>query len=243
VSALLAVAGLTKSFGGIRALDDCSFEVAEGSVSALIGPNGSGKTTAFNVITGYQPADAGRLTFRGRAVRRPDPCRLQRLGLARTFQQARVFPGLSVLENVVLGRGQPWHALLGRRVSYPDRRRAEALLDEFGLAAHADAPAGRLSYGQRKLLEFASVLMADPVLVLLDEPTAGINPIMVETMERHIRRRHDQGVTFLIVEHEMQFVMRLCDPVIVLDRGRPIACDAPGEVQNDPRVLDAYLGD
>jgi neutral amino acid transport system ATP-binding protein len=243
LSALLAAEGLTKSFGGIRALDECSFEIAEGSVSALIGPNGSGKTTAFNVITGYQPADAGRLTFRGRAVQHPDPCRLQRLGLARTFQQARIFPGLSVLENVVLGRNQSWHALLRRRVSGPDRQRAEDLLDEFGLAAHAGMPAGRLSYGQRKLLEFASVLMAEPVLVLLDEPAAGINPIMVKTMEDHIRRRHAQGVTFLIVEHEMQFVMRLCDPVIVLDRGRPIACDAPGEVQNDPRVLDAYLGD
>jgi ABC-type branched-subunit amino acid transport system ATPase component len=243
LSALLAVEGLTKSFGGVRALDECRFEIAEGSVSALIGPNGSGKTTAFNVITGYQPADAGSLTFRGRAVRRPDPCRLQRLGVARTFQQARIFPGLSALENVVLGRNQPWHALLRQRVSGADRRRAEDLLDEFGLAAHAAMPAARLSYGQRKLLEFASVLMAEPVLVLLDEPTAGINPIMIKTMEDHIRRRHAQGVTFLIVGHEMQFVMSLCDPIIVLDRGRTIACDAPGAVQNDSRVLDAYLGD
>jgi ABC-type branched-subunit amino acid transport system ATPase component len=243
MTTLLAVEGLTKSFGGIRALDECSFEIAEGSVGALIGPNGSGKTTAFNMITGYQPADAGRLTFRGRPVRHPDPCRLQRLGLARTFQQARIFSGLSVLENVVLGRNQSWRALLGRRVSGPERRRAEDLLDEFGLAAHAGLPAGRLSYGQRKLLEFASVLMADPILVLLDEPAAGINPIMVKTMEDHIRRRHAQGVTFLIVEHEMKFVMRLCDPVIVLDRGSPIACAAPGIIQNDPRVLAAYLGD
>ena len=243
MTALLTVERITKFFGGIRALDECSFEIAEGSVAALIGPNGSGKTTAFNVITGYQSADAGGLTFRGRAVRRPDPCRLQRLGMARTFQQARVFPGLSVLENVVLGRDQPWHALLRRRVSGADRRRAEDLLDEFGLAAHVDTTAGHLSYGQRRLLEFASVLMAEPVLVLLDEPTAGINPIMIETMERHIRRRHAQGVTFLIVEHEMKFVMRLCDPVVVLDHGRRIACDAPGKVQKDPRVLDAYLGE
>jgi ABC-type branched-subunit amino acid transport system ATPase component len=243
MSTLLAVEGLTKSFGGVRALDECAFEVPEGSVTALIGPNGSGKTTAFNVITGYQPADAGSLAFRGRAVRHPDPCRLQRLGLARTFQQARVFPGLTAVENVVLGRDQPWQSLLRRRVSVRDRRRAEELLDEFGLAAHAGSTAGRLSYGQRKLLEFASVLMAEPTLILLDEPAAGINPIMIKTMEDHIRRRHAQGVTFLIVEHEMKFVMRLCDPVIVLDRGRPIACATPEEVQNDPRVLDAYLGD
>ena len=243
MSALLAVQGLTKSFGGVRALDGCSFEVAEGSVTALIGPNGSGKTTAFNVITGYQPADTGSLAFRGRPVRRPDPCRLQRLGLSRTFQQARVFPGLTAAENVILGRNEPWHALLRRRVAGPDRRRAEELLDQFGLAAHTDAAAGRLSYGQRKLLELASVLMAEPALVLLDEPAAGINPVMVKTIEDHIRRMHAQGVTFLIVEHEMKFVMRLCDPVIVVDRGRTIACDAPGKVQNDPRVLDAYLGD
>jgi ABC-type branched-subunit amino acid transport system ATPase component len=243
MSALLEVEGLTKSFGGIRALDECGFEIAEGSVGALIGPNGSGKTTAFNVITGYLLADAGRLTFRGRSVRHPDPCRLQRLGLARTFQQARVFPGLSVLENVVLARHQSWRALLRRRVPGSDRRRAEEILDEFGLADYGDMPAGILSYGQRKLLEFASVLMGEPLLVLLDEPTAGVNPIMVETMEQHIRQRHAQGVTFLIVAHEMPFVMRLCDPVIVLDRGRPIACAPPGEIQNDPRVLDAYLGD
>src|SRR3981081_3158621 len=172
MTALLEVERLTKSFGGIRALDECSFEIPEGSVAALIGPNGSGKTTAFNVITGYQLADAGRLAFRRRSVRHPDPCRLQRLGLARTFQQARVFPALSVLENVVLGRNQSWHGLLRRRVPAPDRQRAEDLLEEFGLTAHADMPAGRLSYGQRKLLELGSVLVAGPCRRLSARPRA-----------------------------------------------------------------------
>jgi len=153
MTTLLAVEGLTKSFGGIRALDECSFEIAEGSVGALIGPNGSGKTTAFNMITGYQPADAGRLTFRGHPVRHPDPCRLQRLGLARTFQQARIFSGLSVLENVVLGRNQSWRALLGRRVSGPERRRAEEELATVQRQIETQAAVAGSSGELRRLLE------------------------------------------------------------------------------------------
>ena len=239
---LLAVEGLTKRFGGVAAVDGCSFAVEQGSVTALIGPNGSGKTTAFNLITGYLPADSGTVTFAGRTVRRPDPTRLARAGLARTFQRARVFPELTVLENLAVALQQPWKALLGRALGPVERRRAEALLEEFSLTRVARDRAGSLSFGQRKLLEFASLLMGEPQLVLLDEPAAGVNPVMVETMERHIRDLHARGLTFLLVEHDMHLVMRLSDTVIVLDHGTVIAAGPPLEVQRDPIVLDAYLG-
>jgi ABC-type branched-subunit amino acid transport system ATPase component len=239
---LLTVQGVTKVFGGVRAVDDCSIEVAEGSITALIGPNGSGKTTLFNIITGYLKADQGRVEFAGKEVTGRDPGTLYRRGLSRTFQQARVFPQLSVQENLVVAAGYGWGQLFTRRVAKSDRESAEQLLEEFRLAPVADLLAGELSYGQRKLLEFAAVLMSAPSLVLLDEPTAGVNPVMIGTMERHIRSRHAAGITFLIVEHDMTFVMRLCDPVIVLDAGRQIFSGKPAEVQSNPLVLDAYLG-
>jgi ABC-type branched-subunit amino acid transport system ATPase component len=239
---LLNVEHITKVFGGVRAVDDCSLTVEEGTITALIGPNGSGKTTLFNMITGYLPADSGRVAFAGKDVTGSDPGRLYRAGLSRTFQQARVFPQLSVLENLVIAAGYRWSQLFTRRVASADRARADELLEEFRLAPVAELQAAELSYGQRKLLEFAAVLMSSPRLVLLDEPTAGVNPVMIETMERHIRSRHQSGITFLIVEHDMTFVMRLCDPVIVLDSGREIFTGKPTDVQTNPLVLDAYLG-
>lgn len=242
MSELLTVEGLSKRFGGVRAVDDCAFAVEQGTITALIGPNGSGKTTVFNIVTGYLRADAGTVRFNGRDVTGRDTGRLYRHGLSRTFQQARVFPQLTVLENLVVAGGYTWWRLFRPRVSRADRSRAEQLLEEFRLAPMADVPAGELSYGQRKLLEFAAVLMSEPELVLLDEPTAGVNGVMVETMERHIRARHAAGITFLIVEHDMTFVMRLCDPIVVLDAGRPIFTGPPTQVQSNPLVLDAYLG-
>jgi len=242
-TALLEVEHLTKRFGGVTAVDDCSFSVERGTITGLIGPNGSGKTTVFNLVTGYLSADSGRIAFDGRAYSRPDPGALYHRGLSRTFQQARIFPALSVLDNLIVAAGRPWRALFAPRRGRDDVARATELLEEFNLAAHAGKPAGELSYGQRKLLEFASVLMSEPKLILLDEPTAGVNPVLVEAMELHVRQRHAAGITFLIVEHDMNLVMRLCDPVIVLDRGTRIAAGPPDAVRADPAVLDAYLGD
>ncbi len=242
MSGLLEVQGISKRFGGVRAVDECSLRVDEGTLTGLIGPNGSGKTTVFNIVTGYLKADAGRVCFAGRDVTGKDPGQLYRQGLTRTFQQARVFPQLTVLENLAVAAGFSWPQLFTRRIGRQDRERASTLLEEFTLTKVADLLAAELSYGQRKLLEFAAVLMSSPRLVMLDEPTAGVNPVLIDTMERHIRERQEAGVTFLIVEHDMAFVMRLCDPVVVLEAGRPIFTGPPLEAQNNPAVLDAYLG-
>ena len=242
MTALLEVAGLTKRFGGVTAVAGCSFTVPEGSITALVGPNGSGKTTAFNLITGYAAADGGTVSFAGTRVRRPDPIRLARSGLTRTFQQARIFPQLTLVENMVAAIQQPWHAAFRRAVRARERTRALELLEEFGLARLAAERAGELSYGQKKLLEFAAVLMGEPQLVLLDEPTAGVNPVLVAQIEQRIRDLNARGLTFLVVEHNMNLVMRLCDPVVVLDHGTKIAEGPPSVVRDDARVLDAYLG-
>jgi ABC-type branched-subunit amino acid transport system ATPase component len=243
MSALLEVESARKRFGGVVAVDDCSFAVETGTITGLIGPNGSGKTTVFNLVTGYLPADGGVIRFAGETVRRPEPTRLARRGLSRTFQQARVFANLTVLENLAVATPYRVFGALRARVSKSERERAAEILADFNLSDHTNTRAAELSFGQRKLLEFAATLMARPRLVLLDEPAAGVNPVLVATIEEHIRRLNADGLTFLVVEHDMPLVMRLCDPVIVLDRGSKIAEGTATEMQSDPRVLDAYLGD
>ena len=251
MTSLLSTQGISKTFGGVQALLDCSIDVAAGSIAGLIGPNGSGKTTLFNIITGYETADAGSVSLNGAPITNLSPDRVFGLGVGRTFQLTRVFARLTVMENMIIaadrgehrgpGRSRLLHMLApaGGRAT---RRRAMELLDFTGLADHAGALAEALSYGQRKLLELSYVLMAEPAIVLLDEPAGGINPSLVLTIADRIRELNKQGTTFLIVEHNMEFVMDLCDWLTVLDGGTAVVSGPPGKVRADPRVLDAYLG-
>ena len=240
---LLEVQTITKTFGGIQALDDCSLAVEQGTITGLIGPNGSGKTTLFNVITGYERADAGEIRFAGSVITRAKPDRVFSLGIGRTFQLTRVFPRLTVLENMHVALPRNVRGLLKHWGASHEQRQALDLLNFMGLTNLKDEPAGTLSYGQKKLLEFALILVAEPRVILLDEPAGGINPTMINELARHIRTLNQQkGITFLVVEHNMEFVMGLCDTVNVLHRGTKIAGGTPDEVRTNPAVLDAYLG-
>jgi ABC-type branched-subunit amino acid transport system ATPase component/ABC-type branched-subunit amino acid transport system permease subunit len=241
---LLEVSGLCKRFGGIQAVNGCSFTVPEGSITGLIGPNGSGKTTVFNLIDNTIPPDAGAITFAGERIERlPSWTRAHR-GIGRTFQITRLFGEMTVLENVVAAQRSFSFAGLGRiAVSGREARAAAELLDFVGMAAFRDQPAKALSYGQQKLVELAQVLMLDPKLVLLDEPAGGINPVLVERMAEMLRQLNSHGTTLLIVEHNMPFVLGLCDSVHVLAGGTLMASGAPSEIQADPAVIEAYLGE
>jgi ABC-type branched-subunit amino acid transport system ATPase component/ABC-type branched-subunit amino acid transport system permease subunit len=241
---LLEVNGLERRFGGVRAVDGASFVVPEGSITALIGPNGSGKTTVFNLIDGTMRPNAGEVRFEGRRLDGMKPWARAHLGLGRTFQITRLFKQMTVLENVVaplpsFRLGQ----LAADAVSGPEAERAEELLDFVGMKKYRDQLCSDLSYGQMKLVELAQILMLDPKLVMLDEPAGGINPTRIERIGEMIRELNAQGKTFLIVEHNMPFVLGLCNPVQVLARGDTIASGTPDEIQNDPKVLDAYLGE
>ena len=249
---MLEVREVSCSFGGVRAVDGASFAVERGSITSLLGPNGAGKSTLFNIVAGYLRGDSGSVLLDGRRIDRLPPYRVARLGLARTFQTARALGRLTVLENVVLAApGNPGERLGGtvlrrrasREFEWRARERALELLTLVRLDGLAGDYAGTLSGGQRKLLDFARVLMTGPELLLLDEPMAGVTPVLREQLLGHILDLcRETGLTFLLVEHDMDVVMRASDRVIVLANGRVICEGTPDEVRRDPRVIDAYLG-
>jgi len=241
---VLTVRGLAKAFGGVRAVDGVDLDVAPANVTGLMGPNGSGKTTLFNLIDGTVRASGGRITLAGRRVERNGRPARSHSGLARTYQLPRLFPSLTVLENVVLAeRRLALSRLFLPRVTAAERPRALAVLAGLGLSAYADASPALLSYGQRKLIELAQVLWLDPALVLLDEPAAGISPALSQRLAGIIRRLRADGTGVLLVEHDVAFLASLCDRVYVMADGRIIARGTVQEVSADPAVVDAYLGD
>ncbi|PWG64590.1 ABC transporter ATP-binding protein [Sediminicurvatus halobius] len=250
--ALLDVTGLAKNFGGLRALDGADLQVRAGTITGLIGPNGAGKTTLFNVITGYIPADAGRVIFDGHDITNLLPHRIFRYGLCRTFQIPREHQSLSVLENLMLvpagqvGEGLFGSLFRGRAVRHQEARlrdHARQVLEFVELAHVEQEYARNLSGGQKKLLELARTLMTNPKLVLLDEPGAGVNPTLMQRLSANIRQLNEErGITFLVIEHDMDMIMTLCNPVVVMSEGRRLMEGPPAEVQRDPRVLEAYLG-
>jgi branched-chain amino acid transport system ATP-binding protein len=237
---------LEKAFGGIRAVNGVSFDVREGEILGLIGPNGSGKSTLFNCILGQLPPSAGEVRIDGRAITGMRPCQLNRLGVGRTFQLLQVFPQLTVRENLILAgqehRGSMWSRLVGRRDAGLGAE-ADRMIEFFRLAQLAGEKAGALSYGQQKLLDVAMAFMAGPRLVLLDEPAGGVNLTMLADLRERLRAINAaQKATFVVIEHNMDFVMALCTRILVLAEGRIIAEGPPGDIRNDRRVIDAYLG-
>jgi ABC-type branched-subunit amino acid transport system ATPase component len=248
VTASLAVEDVVRSFGSVRAVDDATLAVELGSITGLIGPNGAGKSTLFNCISGFLRPQSGRVLLDGKRIDRRPAHRIARAGLVRTFQTPRALTRMTVLENVVLAA--PRHpgerlgfARAGRRREHEALARAAELLELVRLDGQAGALAGTLSGGQRKLLDLARALMTEPRLLLLDEPMAGVSPTLrVELLEHILDLRRRDGITLLIVEHDLDFVMRACDRVIVMNDGRVIAQGTPEEVRHDEKVVDAYLG-
>ena len=249
--AMIDVRAVSKRFGGMTAVDDVSLAVQRGTIAGLIGPNGAGKSTLFNIIAGVVKPSSGEVSLRGAPVHHEPAHRRMRHGLGRTFQIPRPFAGMTVLENVLTAATQQSgerlfaNFLPGRRIEIEERHNADkamALLEFVTLAKLANAPARELSGGQRKLLELARVLMADPEIILLDEPAAGVNPALIEVIIERIADINRRGVTFLIIEHNMGLVARLCREVFVMAQGRLIAHGAPADVVRDAGVIEVYLG-
>jgi branched-chain amino acid transport system ATP-binding protein len=248
---LLEIRSLTKRFFGVKALSTVDMDVQPGEIVGLIGPNGSGKTTLFNCVTGFLASDGGHVSFKGEDITKLPSHEIARLGISRTFQLVRVFPKLTVLENLILAVQEHQERSIWRRIfrapsvaalELAARERALELLDLVQLTSLQNEPAGSLSYGQRKLLTFVFSLMPDPDLVLLDEPAAAVNPTMINHIKDYIRALNEQGKTIFLIEHNMEVVMDLADRVVVLDHGEVIAEGDSEAIQNNERVIEAYFG-